>query len=286
MAQSANKNFHFFSARMDHTIAGIRASEVADPYALRQGVVPSLVVGPQLKTKNDKPVRWARIIPPGVNDLPRFEADRNTNGHKIVSGSIHQEKEGDKERSFLVAYRDGEGAYYVLARTGLVVRNGSTMNDRLEIQKDGKLVSHGSYSFDHASIRIAAAENESTVDAALKDPNAGFGRVAAERLKTKALGKQIPLIGCPETSYVLWKMPIGAVLLIRDVNGKLVRLVAERTQLRYADATGHNGYFEDLQETFRLMQQKKRAEREAAKKVTAVSETALGEALAPLVNKV
>jgi len=252
-------NFHFFLARGDSVFNGIRASEVPDPYGDRAGAIPSLVVGPQLRAKNEKPVKWARIIPPGLKDFPKFAAD-GTRGEKIMRGSIIQVEEGDKKKSFLVSHRD-EQAYYVLVRTGLMAVNGSTANDRLEIQKDGALVTHGSYSFDNASVRVAMAENEAELRQALTDPNFGVGRVEAERLGVKAVGRNIPLLGCPASSYVLWKMPIGAVLLIREVNGKLTRLVAQKDQLRVVDATNYSTFFDRLEENYKKLQAEARKAR-------------------------
>src|SRR5262249_36170314 len=151
---------------------------------------------------------------------------------RVMQGSILRTAEEDTARDYVVAYRDDD-AWYVLVRTGLFAKDGDKgMADRLEIQKEHEIVSHGSYSFDTASIRIATGEDQ--VDGGV-DGGSFFSSVAAERMSVKALGGRIPLIGggyCPRTSYVLWKMPFGAVLLIREVNGKLVRLVSQRDQLR------------------------------------------------------
>jgi hypothetical protein len=255
-------NFHFFHARTDSAIAGIKASEVADPYGDRKGLVPSLVVGPQLRLRTERPVKWARIIPPGMDDLPEYYRARGGDDDKIIRGSILTKDEGGKKKSFLVSHRD-EGAYYVLVRTGLKVMNGSAVQDRLEIQKDSNLVSHGSYSFDNASIRIAIADNEAALGV-FTDPNASIGRVAAERLDTKVIGKRVNLIGggsCPQTSFVLWKMPIGAVLIVRDVNGKMTRLVAQKDQLRVADATGYANLFPKLEEAYAKAREKEKEDR-------------------------
>ncbi|RJQ35496.1 hypothetical protein C4556_00135 [Candidatus Parcubacteria bacterium] len=254
-------NFHFFLGRNDALFNGIRASEVPDPYGNRAGVVPSLVVGPQLRAKNEKPVKWARIIPPGLEDFPKFAAD-GTRGEKIVSGSIIQVEEGDLKKSFIVSHRD-EQAYYVLVRTGLMAVNGSTANDRLEIQKHGELVTHGSYSFDNASVRVAMAENEAELRHALTDPTFSMGKVEAERLGAKAVGRNIPLLGCPASSYVLWKMPIGAVLLIREVNGKLTRLVAQRDVLRRVDAKNYGSFFDRLEDNYKKLRSDLRAAKPA-----------------------
>lgn len=249
-------NFHFFLARSDSVFNGIRASEVADPYGDRKGAVPSLVVGPQLKAKNERPVKWARIIPPGLKDFPKFAADGDR-GEKIMWGSIVHEGEGNANKAFLVSHRD-EAAYYVLVRTGLMAVNGSTAQDRLNIQKDGDLVTHGSYSFDNASVRVAMAENQDDLRKALTNPDFGLGRVAAERIGAKAVGRKIPLLGSPASSYVLWKMPLGAVLLVREVNGKLTRLVAEKDRLRVVDATSYGTFFDRLEDNYQRLVAEKR----------------------------
>lgn len=251
MAQG-QANFHFFLGRSGQASAGIRASELADPYGMRQGLIPTLVVGPQLRARNDKPVRWARVIPPGTNDLPQISKLRGGEGDRILRGSIVIEQVDGKDRSFLVSHRD-EKAYYVLVRTGLMSRDGSVLADRLKLQQEGPLVTHGSYSFDHASVRVATAENEAGLSELLQNPASGVGRVAAERLRYKAIGKSIDLgsgVRCSQTAYVLWRMPFGAVLLIREIDGKLTRLVAQKDQLRVVDATGYATFFDQLEAAF------------------------------------
>lgn len=249
-------NFHFFLARNNSAFAGIKASDVADPYLMRKGVVPSLIVGPQMRAKSDRPAKWARIIPPGMSDLPQYAVDRDKN-EKIMRGSIVSDGEGDQKKTYLVSHRD-ENAYYVLVRTGLMARNGNTVEDRMSIQKTAELVTHGSYSFDNGSLCIARAQNESTLSAQA-DPSIKIGTVAAERVGAKAMGKKIPLLGCPESSYVLWRMPVGAMLLIRDVNGKLTRLVAEKSQLRVVDAVKYGGFFDQLEDAHHKAHPKKSA---------------------------
>lgn len=245
-------DFHFFLARENTTFNGIRASEVADPYLGRKGLVPSLVVGPQLKLKTDRPVTWAKVIPPGLEDSPEFFRPRGSDDDKLVRGSIIQVGEGEEKQNFLVSHRD-EQAHYVLVRSGLKRVNGSTVQDRLNIQKDTEPMSHGSYSFDKASIRIAAAEDEAKIGEIVNNPNLAIGKVAAERMDFKAIGKSITLVGgerVPETAYVLWRMPFGAVLLVRDVNGKLTRLVSQKDQLRPVDASGYAKFYPMLEEAY------------------------------------
>ena len=264
-------DFHFFLARENTTFNGIRASEVPDPYKLRKGLVPSLVVGPQLKQKTDRPVNWAKVIPPGMEDSPEFFRPRGSDDDKLVRGSIIQVGEGDEKQNFLVSHRD-EQAHYVLVRSGLRRLNGSTVQDRLNIQKDHELVSHGSYSFDRASIRIAAAENEVRIGEIMSNPNLAIGTAVAERMDVKVIGKSIALVGgakIPETAYVLWRMPFGAVLLVRDVNGKLTRLVSQKDQLRPVDASGYAGLFDQLEEAHQRARIKANQDRRDAVKASA-----------------
>lgn len=255
MARPAS-NFFFFSARATDVYNGVRASEVADPYQQRKGLVPSLVVGPQLLMRTDKIVKWATVIPPGLNDIPEFHQPRGGDHTKIIRGAIEQKEVEGKKENFLVSYRD-ENAYYVLVRSGLQRVNGSIMQDRLNIQKDGELMTHGAYSFDTGSVRIATADHEQTLKDAFADPNIAFGRVAAERMDVQVVGKAFRLVGgimCSQTSYVLWRMPFGAVLLVRDVNGKLTRLVSEPSCLRPVDASGYAKFFDILEEEYRRHQ--------------------------------
>src|SRR5262249_55057422 len=144
------------------------------------------------------------------------------------------------------------------------------------IQKETDLVSHGSYSFDHASLRIATAENEAALAELLKDPSVAFNAPAAERMDVKVIGKSIPIVGgrkIPETSYVLWRMPFGAVLLIRDVNGKLTRLVAQKDGIRTVDASGYAKFFPMLEEAHHKARLARQAERATAKAAVTPLET-------------
>ncbi len=273
MAKNANPNFHFFQGRWERASAGVKVSEVLDPYMQRQGNVPSLIVGPQMRRKTDTPVKWAKVIPPGMKDLPQYDRPRGGDDDRIMRGSIVNVQDGGEQRSFLVSHSD-EKAHYILVRTGLITHSGDGgMRDRLNIQKDKTLVSHGSYSFDLASIRIAAADNEDKIKDIVSDPSLKFGTVAAERMDVKVIGKRIPLMGggyCPQASYVLWRMPFGAILLIRDVDGKLTRLVSQKDQLRVVDAVGYAGFFSQLEEAY-INLRRKEAE---ARKTTAAAKAA------------
>lgn len=240
MRNQVQPNFHFFGGRENTAFAGIRH----DLAAVTVGgvVLPSIVLGP--KPRNDgSTVRWAKVIAPDVNDRPEFR------GEKIVRGSIV--KVGDSGRDVLVSHRD-EHAYYVLVRTGLRLIEGSTANDLMALGAAGiNLKSHGSYSFDSGSFRIADASNEN-------DLGASVGRVAAERLDTKTMGRKMHLIGCPESTFVLWRVPVGAVLLVRDINGKLTRLVGEKDGLRVVDAPANLGvFFDQLEDAHRQKRARK-----------------------------
>jgi hypothetical protein len=266
MADRGSDNFHFFLGRLNHTFSGIKASEVPDPYGNRSGLVTSIVVGSQLRMKREKPVTWAQVIPPGLEDIPKIVGDRRGND-KIVRGSIIAED----GKNFLVSHRD-EKANYMMVRTGLMAKDGSTAADRLEIQKDGKLMSHGSYSFDNGSVRVAMAENPNAIEKAMIDPGMSFGKVAAERMGAKAVGGRIPLIGCPESAYVLWRMPFGSVLIIRDVNGAMSRIVSHTDGIRRVDAKGYASFFEKLEESYRKQRDEQRKERNAARAAAQISE--------------
>lgn len=237
-------NLHFFIGREESTWNGIRYSDVPN---LAGTILPSLVIGPSPRIKNTKPIKWAKVISPKLDDRPAFAGD------KIVRGSIV--KEADEH--VIVSHHD-EQANYVLVRTGLKVIDGSTANDWMQLMADGvQPKTHGSYSFDNGSVQIAFANDEEKLKQALTDPNVGgMGKVAAERLDAKAVGRRIPLLGCPQSSYVLWRMPFGAVLLVRDINGKLSRIVSHKDGVRRVDADKYDVFFEELEDAY----QKKRLE--------------------------
>jgi hypothetical protein len=59
-------------------------------------------------------------------------------------------------------------------------------------------------------------------------------------------------------------VPVGAVLLIRDVNAKLTRLVAQKDQLRVVEATAYGNFFELLQDAHFKAARAKAEERKLA----------------------
>jgi hypothetical protein len=245
---NANQNatFHFVLGA-GKPRAGIQTSDLVDHRASHAVPLPSLVVGPQMRQRGDRPVRWAHVIPPKLDNRPDFA------GEKIVRGSIIKESSAGVERDMLVAYSD-EGAHYVMVRTGLIAmeQNGhrSTANHLLDMVGKGITpVSHGSYSFDAGAIRIATADDINL----LNNPNMVVGQVAAERIDAKAFGRKIEHLGCAQSSYVLWRMPFGAILLIRDVNGILCRIESQKGGLRHVDANGSNfgTFFDALEDAYR-----------------------------------
>ena len=242
-------NFAFFGGREDPVYAGMRHNAVPVPWK-GNVVIPSLVVGPSPRVERTRAPAWATIIPAKIGDAPRFR------GEKIFEGSIIEEATtSGKTEHVMVAHHDDE-ANYVLVRTGLRVIDGSTANDWMALQGAGiELKSHGSYSFDKGSVKVAAADDE-----VIKDPNIKIGKVAAERIHSKAVGKRIPLLGCPQSSFVLWKMPFGSVLLVRDITGHLWRLLSTKSSVQKKDAKGYDSFFDQLQAAEREIGHRQRAQ--------------------------
>ena len=263
-------NFHFFQGHMADAVAGIRFDSIPDDLASHGVPLPSLVVGPSRST------RWSKIIPPKLDDQPKLQGD------KVWFGSIVKEpmpNNIERTRDVMVAYRD-ENAHYVEVRTGLrpidVGGAKSVGNHWMMMAREGIVPkSHGVYDFTKetlAAMRIAAADadaklNEEQLAAFLKDPNFKVGQVAAERMDVKTVGRRIKAIGCPETSFVLYRMPYGSVLLVRDIEGQLKRIISSKDGVRVVDAKGYDAFFDGLEDAH----QKRVADARAAKTTAASS---------------
>lgn len=261
-----NPNFHFFQGHLDDAFAGIRFDSIPDSHAAHGVPLPSLVVGPS------RSARWSKVIPPKLEDQPSLKGD------KVWFGSIVKEPMPDTNgtRDVMVAYRD-EDAHYVEVRTGLrPIDNGgskSVGNHWMMMARNGIIPkSHGVYDFTKdtlEALRIAAAEADAKLSseqltAFLKDPNFKVGQVAAERMDVKTIGRRINAIGCPETSFVLYRMPYGSVLLVRDIEGQLRRIVSSRDGVRVVDAKGYDGFFDSLEDAHRKRSADARAAKAAA----------------------
>lgn len=256
-------NLFFFSGYMENVVRGVRFDEVIDPNGTHNIALPTLIVGP-------KSAGWSKFIRPGKGDAPLYDAN------KIWRGSIIKDpNDANQKRDIMVEYRD-ENANYVLVRTGVrLVDRGGTLNKANFWQqladRDVKAVRHGAYSFDKEAVtrerpvRVATAEDiEKIAEGKLSEipinPLDGAGTVAAERMRTFVFGRQIKGVGCPETAFVLWKMPFGAVLLVRDVDGTMSRLVSEKLGVTRRDGVGYGEFFDELDQAYHAARAKILAE--------------------------
>ena len=247
-------NFYFFSAHEEEVVHGIRFDDLLEPGATHNIAVPTVVIGP-------KRAPWSKFIRPISNDAPLY--DHN----KVWRGSIIKDPNDERQkRDVMVEYRDDE-SNYVLVRSGLrMIERGGTMSKgnfwQLLADQSKSAVTHGAYSFDreavqgHKSIRIATAEDaeqiaEGKLRNVMTEPDFKMGNVAAERMGTLSIGRKIKGVGCPETVYVMWRMPFGAVLLVRDVDGKMSRLISSKAGVRRVDAPGYEDFFEAFDEAYR-----------------------------------
>jgi hypothetical protein len=234
-------NWFFFSGHEESTVQGLRFLEEVDPNATHSIALPTISIGP---TK----AQWRKIIRALLGDSPLYDQG------KVWRGSIIKDpSDPDGKKDVMVGYRD-ENANYALVRTGVraVDRGGavSKANFWTLLAERGitQGVTHGGYSFDREAvqslktIRVATADDVEQIAAGklkdiMTDPNSGIGRVAAEKVGLPiSIGRQIKGLGCPESAFVLWRMPFGSVLLVRDVDGRMSRLVSTKSGVRRVDA--------------------------------------------------
>jgi len=248
-------NTFFFSGYNEDVVRGIRFDELLDPKATHNIALPTMVIGP-------KNASWARYIRPGKNDAPLYDFN------KVWRTSIIKDPTDEKQRrDIMVEYRD-ENANYVLVRTGVrLVERGGTSNKMNFWQqladRNVRAVTHGAYNFDkqaldqQKSVRVVTAEDiEKIAEGKLSDVpidvSKHVGSVAAQRLGEIKIGRKIKGVDCPETMFVLWNMPFGSVLLVRDVDGTMSRLISSKTGVERRDATGYESFFEDFDTAYRL----------------------------------
>ena len=234
MRQDPDANFGFLNGLRnadpeDSLFTGIRSDFVPDE--IQQKTLPSIVVGGM---RQGKPQKGAKVLPTLITDRPVFNK-----ANKVVRGSvIDQSIDGGKARKVIVSHKEGN-TWYVLVRTGLRVGPQGTMGDYLDLSASGDLKSHGSFNFDRNTGAVKLAES--------REENALFGSAEAQKL-WEAKGRKIPGTSFLDIDYTLWGVPEGAVVIVRDINGKMTRLIGGKTRLFIEDANGYDKFFDRLLE--------------------------------------
>src|SRR6185369_6576121 len=251
-------NFFFFSGHEVSVVQGLRFLEEVDSHAEHSIALPTISIGPTR-------AQWRKIIRALLGDSPLYDQG------KVWRGSIIKDPNDPQgKRDVMVGYRD-ENANYALVRTGVrAVDRGGTVskaNFWTQLAERGvqQGVTHGGYSLDREAvqnlktIRVATAHDiEQIASGQLKDimtdPNSGLGRVAAEKVgQPISIGRQIKGLGCPESAFVLWRMPFGSVLLVRDVDGRMSRLISTKSGVRPVDANSpeYARFFDEFDKSYR-----------------------------------
>ena len=222
-------NTFFFGVREENLVIGVTADIVAD--RVNGAPRPSLIVGG--RSREGRPAKWASIVPASLSDRPQFNQ-----ASKIVSADVALEDiPGGKQRSVLVSHKEGTD-WLVLVRTGFRVGREGIMGDMMDLLNTGvTLKEHGSFSFDRGTAAFNVAKGRSEI--------ADFAKVAAVR-EGSTVGRRIPILRFPESSYDLWRVPVGAIVIVRDVTGKLFRLIGGKTSLQVVDADGYDSFFDML----------------------------------------
>ncbi|RJR13127.1 hypothetical protein C4585_02605 [Candidatus Parcubacteria bacterium] len=236
---------------MRDVINGIRFREEPNPELESKIPLPTMSIGPDW-------AKWRKVIRAVIGDAPSYKDD------KIWRGSVIKDpKDPQGKRDVMVTYRD-ENANYVLVRTGVryIERGGtkSKANFWTELAERGveKGLRHGAYSFHKEAVdnirtvRVATAEDIEQIAAGkMKDLRVhtdpkDFGTVEATKVGAPITLGRNNKQGFPDSVFILWRMPFGAVLLVRDVDGRMSRLVSTKRGIEWKDATDYEDFFEDL----------------------------------------
>lgn len=218
----------------------------------------STIIGQTIggRPARDRPFR---VIPIAKDSRPEVNEDVT----RALRGSFtkvpaKREDGTDTEHTVLTAYKE-DGMWYAVVRTGLFVdERGSTNGDANRLVYNGvNLKPHGSFSLDAKSVKVASAAGVE------------LSQVEATRLRHAVQKTHVALLGSPEFRYDLWRIPVGAAVLIQDVDGTLVRLVGEKDRLNVVDAKGYGQVFMDLEMKRREERKREREQRDASKATSA-----------------
>ncbi len=211
----------------DNLIAGIRAEFFPDEVLKK--TLPSVLVG---SLQHGKPAKGSIVVPTLVTDKPLFSKDG-----KVLRGSVTDQTVDDKtKRKVIVSHKQGND-WIVLVRTGLRVGKEGMLGDFADLSNKGELTTHGSFNANKNSGAFELAKS--------REEKAAFGKVDAEQL-WQAKSKKIAGLNMPKTDYTFWLLPEGAVILVRDINGQMVRVIGGKTQVLIEDATGYEKFFDRL----------------------------------------
>ncbi len=221
-------NLYFFMPRGQGLTTGIRSDLLPDSVA--KIALPSVVVGGI--ARNGKLRKGASVVPALLTDRPLFDQH-----NKIIRASAIDQDIGDgKTRKVLASHKDGND-WIVLIRTGFQFGPQGMMGDYMDLASKGELKAHGSFNFDKKTGAFKLAEG--------REEKADFGTAAAEKIGS-VQGKNIRGLPYSPVNFDFWRIPEGAVVIIRDVNGKSCRLIGGKTQLLEQDATGYDKFFDRL----------------------------------------
>lgn len=233
-------NISFFNARKDKAVSGV-------------------LLVPQENTKNPGKLSFAVPLDSlsGRREyrgpsLPIDDKNRpEIVGEKAVSGSVITHQVDGKDFKVLAAYKEN-GIWYVMCRTGLLVKGGGIVSDLIALQDSGvNFKAHGSFSLDGGAVKVGSGKGIE------------LAKVPAERMRW-FISRNIPgLDQIPQHRHDFWRIPVGAAVLVRDITGKLTRLVGEKDGVRVVDASGYNELFDGLEHA-RIEARKAEAARRAS----------------------
>lgn len=244
-------NLHYFVGRSQKLIPGLELNPWLDKKTNAKSLVTILGQTVGGRPARDRPFR---VIPlaktrPGVNE----EITRALSG-SFIKEPAKRDDGTEYEQTVLTAYKK-DGVWYAITRTGLFVdERGDTNADLNRLIFNGVDVKpHGSFSLDGQSVKVESAKGLE------------LASTEATRLRFAVQKSSVPLLGSPEYRHDLWSIPVGASVLIQDIDGTLVRLVGEKDRLLVADAKGYGKVFEDLEMRRREERKRERELRQAAK---------------------
>jgi len=178
------------------------------------------------------------------------------NGNWAHSGTFKKLEAGDGSNRLFLTERDpDDNAFYVHVHTGLNCdRRGSVDGDLnkliLENPDDFKPAVPGSFSLYGGSQQ---AQKVSQAEGLV------FGDQEAKRLKW-SVAKTHAIIGGPLVRHDLWRIPVGAAVLVQDVTGIIFRIVNEGGELKLVDAAKYQQVFNDFETERRQTNQSARKE--------------------------
>lgn len=201
--------------------------------------IPSIVLGGYHHGWVEK---GGRKIPVGLKAPPLI----GSNGRALVGSIVEVEQIGadgkTHKRKQLVAPQE-KGVWYLTCRTGLLGHGSGTKADYIKLLGDlqdtgGMPVAHGSFSLDGGAVKLAEGESAG-VD---------LVEVKADRVVWGRSQRFLDGLGIPDSLFDEWRIPVGAEVLRRDIDGTLIRYIGGKDALLIADAKGYEKWFERLEE--------------------------------------